>query len=70
MIVEFLAVNVNFHFRGIENCIISIFVERWVSYSMSDQKMTSFVEQVSWAKMMSPGPNVINLFTSVIYGYS
>jgi hypothetical protein len=35
--------------------MIPMFVERWVSYSMSDQKMTSFSGQVSWAKMTAPG---------------
>jgi hypothetical protein len=32
--------------------------------------MTSFRGQASWAKMTSPGANVIKLFTAVIYHHS
>jgi hypothetical protein len=34
------------------------------------KNMISFRGQASWAKMMSPGPNVIKLFTAVIYCHS
>jgi hypothetical protein len=34
--------------------LLSMFVERQVSYSISKQKMASFRGQARWAKMMSP----------------
>jgi len=38
-----------------------MFVERWVSYSTSKQKMMSFRGQAGRAKMMSPGAKLTAL---------
>jgi hypothetical protein len=38
-----------------------MFVERWVSYSWSKQKLTLFRGQASWAKMTSHGDKLTEL---------